>query len=400
MKLEIEYPVILQAVPPRSTLSKTVIVKDVAVADIPEYSASEAPVALRRRRVDPNTHKPWVQDYLHANEGLFIAARKPTIEAGKVPYEFGYEKTQVISPIFHNDMHGEVQEKIGGLKRLHKSNYHKHIFNQDVLDAYVERWERRYRGEPLMTVRTKLPMLGEIKLSNIEEGGVERARSVINKKIANLILVDGRFYIKQPEPVYLANASVHVRDPFVSTQARISEEEMLGAEKIDLSTAYFAADDLEGAIAYAAEMWRIRKGDDNDYDAALSGDAYEVVDPSALRFDGERVSALRAAEAVRRNFMSSIVPSAIGSATYVLERVAANFENTSLEALVNYKHLEAALKTAVDGGNTDDLCARIRDCISGTEGDRFVKGAEAAMLEVALGRWERREARRNYGLMF
>lgn len=400
MKLEIEYPVILQAVPPRSTLSKTVFLKDVVVVDIPEYSASEAPVVLRQKMLDPNTHKHWVKDYLHVNEGLFSLTRKPTIEAGKVPYEFGYEKNQVISPIFHNDLHAEAQEKIGGLKRLHKSNYHKHIFNQDVFDAYVERWERRYHGEPPMTVRTKLPMLGEIKLSNVEEGGIERARSAINKKIADIILIDGRFYLKQTEPVYLANASVNVRDPFVSKQTMISEAEMLGAEKIDLSTAYFAADDLDGATAYAAEMWRIRKGDDNDYDAALSGEAYEVVDPSALRFDGERVSALRAAEAVRRNFMGSILPSAIGSSNYVLQVVADNFENTSLEALVNYKHLEAALKAAVAGGSTDDLCARIRECISGAEGDRFVNGAEAAMLEVAIGRWEHREARRNFGLMF
>lgn len=405
MKLEIEYPVILEAVPPRSTLRKTVIVKDVVVADIPEYSTSEAPVALRRKRLT-TAGKPWVQNYLHVDDGLFTEVVRPTISEGRVPYEFGYEKTQVISPIFHNDLHGEVQEKIAGLKRLHKSNYPKHLFNQDVLDAFVERWERRYAGEPILTVRTKLPLLGEIKLSDIEEGGVERARSEIGKKIANVILIDGRFHFKQPEPVYLANASVSVRDPFVSLQASISEEEMLGAEKIDLSEAYFAADDLEGAIAYAAEMWRIRKGDDYDYDAALSGDAYEVVDPSALRFNGERISVLRAAETIRRNFISSIVPSAIGTsygggAYYVIEKVTENFQNTGLEAIVNYKHLEAELKAATGGkDNTDDLCARIKDCISGPESERFVKGLEATMLDVALGRWEQREARRNFGLMF
>jgi hypothetical protein len=399
MKLEIEFPVILQAVPPRSALSKTVIVKDVVVADIPEYSASEAPVALRRKRVTSD-QKPWVQDYVHSNNGLFVAGVRPRIKEGRVSYEFGYHKAQVSSPIFHNEMHAEVQEKIVELKRLHKSSYYKHIFNQDVYDAYVERWERRYHGEPLMTVTTKLPMLDEIKLSNIEDGAIEAAQSAINKRIANIILVDGRFYIKQPEPVYVANASLDVRDPFVSTLAGISEDEMLVAEKIDLSTAYFAADDLEGAISYAAEMWRIRKGDDNDYDAALSGDAYEVVDPAALGFDGERVSVLRAAEAVRRNFMDSIVPSGIGNSSYVLQKVTANFENTSLESLVNYKHLEAALKSAVDGGSTDDLCARIKDCVAGTEGHRFVRGDEVTMLEVALGRWDRREARRNFGLMF
>lgn len=401
MKLEIEYPVILEAVPPRSSLPRTVIVKDVAVADIPEYSASDAPVALRRKRVDPNTHKPWVQNYLHANGGLFSAARQPTIEAGRVRYEFGYEKTQVISPIFHNAMHAEVQEKVSGIKKLHKSNAYKHLYNDDVYQAYVERWERRFRDGPVTTVTTKIPLLNEIKLSKIEEDGVERARREINKRIEAVILIDGRFYVRQPEPVYLANASVNVRDPFVSAHASISEEEILGAEKIDLSMAYFAADDLDGAIAYAAEMWRIRKGDDNDYDAALSGEAYEVVDPSALRFNGERVSVLRAAEAVRRNFISSIVPSAAGSSTYVLGKVTENFQNTSLEALVNYKHLEAELKAATGGkGNTDDLCARIKDCLSGSESGRFVKGLEAAMLGVALGRWERREARRNYGLMF
>ncbi|MDW9481243.1 hypothetical protein GOB57_21600 [Sinorhizobium meliloti] len=400
MKLEIEYPVILEAVPPRSSLPKTVIVKDVVLAEIPEYSASDAPVALRRKRVDPNTHKPWVQNHLHANDGLFVAAKQPTIEAGRVRYEFGYEKTQVISPLFHNEVHKAVQEKVSGIKRLHKSSAYKHLYNDDVYKAFVERWERQYRDGPVTTVTTKIPLLGEIKLSSIEEGGVEQARREITKRVEDVILVDGRFHIRQPEPVYLANAGVNVRKPFVSPQAGITEEEILGAEKIDLSMAYFAADDLDGAIAYAAEMWRIRKGDDNDYDAALSGEAYEVVDPSALRFNGERLSVLRAAEAVRRNFMSSIVPSAIGSSNYVLEKVTANFENTSLETIVNYKHLEAALKASADGANTDDVCARVRDCLSGSESERFAAGTEAAMLEVALGRWERREARRNFGLFF
>ncbi|MNL90102.1 hypothetical protein D3C87_2208920 [compost metagenome] len=59
------------------------------------------------------------------------------------------------------------------------------------------------------------------------------------------------------------------------------------------------------------------------------------------------------------------------------------------------------MKVATGGtDNTDALCDRIKDCLSGAESARFVKGMEATMLDVALGRWERREARRNYGLMF
>jgi hypothetical protein len=400
MKLEIEYPVVLQAVPPRSTLSKTVFLKDVVVVDIPEYSASEATLALRQKRTDPNTNEHWMRNFLHINGGLFCGAKAPTIKAGKVPYEFGYERNQIISPIFHNDLHADAQEKIGSLKRLHKSNCYKHVFNQDVIDAYVERWDRRYRGVALALVKAKLPFLADIKLSKVEDDGVERARNAISKRVADIVIIDGRFHIKQSEPVYLANASENVHDPFVAARTMISEEEMLGEDTIDLSTAYFSADDLEGATAYAAEMWRIRKGDDVDYDAPLSGNAYEVVDPSALKFDGERVSALRAAECVRRNFMSSILPPAKGTANHVLQIVSDNFDKTSLETLVNYKNLVASLNTAVAGGSTDDLCVRIRECISGEDGNRFVKGEEAEMLEVALARWERREARRNFGLMF
>jgi hypothetical protein len=394
MRLEIEYPVILQAIPPRSTLSKTVIVKDVLVADIQEYSASEAPVALLRKGVNPDTNMHWVQEYLHPGEGLFVAGKPPKIEDGRVRYAFGYEKTQVVSPIFHSEMHAKVQKTIKDIYCEHKSNAYKHVYNDDVYKAYIERWERFRSGEQ----SSKIPLFSEIKLSNLEEGGVERARDEINRKVADVILVDGRFYLRQPEPTYLANASVNARDPLVLPQSKLSEMEMLEVEKVDLSMAYFAADDLDGALAYAAEMWRIRKCDDIDYNASLSGDAFEVVDPSALKFDGERVSVLRSAKAIMRNFMSSIAPPAVGSASHIMQALTTNFENTGLEALVNYKHLEVALKSQET--STDDVCALIRDCISGSEGDRFAKGFEASMLEMALKRWERREVRKSFGLMF
>jgi hypothetical protein len=395
MKLEIEYPMILKAVPPRASILKDVIVKDVVTADIPEYSSSEAPLAVRVTGVN-SEREPVTVEYRSVGGALYKNAFQPTIDGGRVRYEFGYKETQCMSPLFHNALHYEAQTMVDHVARVHKSAAAKHLFPEDLAAAYRD---RLYTSSRLMR-QVSLPMFDEVKFSRIDDGAVEKARAAILGRIEDVVIVDGQFMLRNPEPVYLADASSNRKEPLVLVKYRVDEEGLKEAEKVGLFQAYFAADDLEGALAYAAEMWRIRKQDDQDYQARLIGNPIEVFDSGSLRFDGDRVSVVRAAEAVRRNFMETLLPAANGGASYVKETVTKNFENTSLEAIVNYKHLEAAIKCTDGSVTTDDLCARIKDCLSGSESERFAKGSDAAMLEVAVGRWERREARRNFGLIF
>lgn len=401
MKLEIEYPLILKAVPPRASTRKDVIVKDVVTVDVPEYSASEAPVAVRVSGRDPQTKEPTTQDYFSVGGGIYVNAHQPRIEDGRVRYEFGYKETQLISPLFHNELHAEAQDVVKHVVDVHKSTAPKYIFPEDLAKAHKDNKDRAYaRNREKPPVEVSLPLFNDLKFPQIDDAEVDRARAAIMRRVNDVVVVDGKFKLRRPEPVYLADASKDRQEPLVFFRIGISEHDLMEAEKVGLDQAYFAADDLEGALAYAAEMWRIRKGDDQDYEARLIGKPIEVLDPAALQFDGDRISVFRAAEVVRRNFMETLLPQANGGTYYVKETVTRNFENTSLEAIVNYKHLETALKCTDGSITTDDLCARIRDCLSGSESERFAKGMEASMLEVAVGRWERREARRNFGLIF
>ncbi|MCS4089044.1 hypothetical protein [Rhizobium sp. BK176] len=401
MKLEIEYPMVMKAVPPRSSILKDVIVKDVVTVDIPELSASEVPVALRVSGVNTQTQTPYHVPYYSVRGGLYVTAKQPEIEEGRVRYDFGYKETERFSPVFHNDMHCEAQTVVDRVVGTHKSGAAKFIFPEGLARAHQDNKDRGYaRNRDKPPVQVALPNFKDLKFPRVDDTEVEHARAAIMRRIDDLVIVDGKFMLRRPEPVYFADASRDRREPGVFVMLKVTEEELRDAEHVQLDRAYFAADDLEGALAYAAEMWRIRKQDDQDYDARLFGNQIEVLDPSALRFDGDRISVVRAAEAIRRNFMETLLPQANGGPSYVKEMVTRNFENTSLEAIVNYKHLEAALKCTDGSITTDDLCARIRDCLSGSESERFAKDMEASMLEVAVGRWERREARRNFGLIF
>jgi hypothetical protein len=303
--------------------------------------------------------------------------------------------------LFHNELHCEAQTVVEHVTQVHKSAASKYIFPEDLAKAYKDNKDRAYarnREKPPVTV--SLPLFKAVKFPLIDDGEVERARAAIMRKIDDVVIVDGKFMVRRPEPVYLADAGRDRTEPLVFVKYGVTEQDLREAEKVGLDQAYFAADDLEGALAYAAEMWRIKKGDDKDYEARLIGNPIEVFDAAAVQFDGDRISVTRAAEVVRRNFMETLLPAGSGGHYYVKETVTRNFENTSLEAIVNYKHLEAALKSTDGSITTDDLCARIRDCLAGSESERFAKGIEAAMLDVAVGRWERREARRNFGLIF
>ncbi|MBY3155567.1 hypothetical protein HFO56_24890 [Rhizobium laguerreae] len=397
MKLEVEFPLILRAVPPRASIIKDVVVKDVVTVEIPEFSASEALLAMRVTGVDSSTQKPFNVRYHSVGDGMYVNAVQPEIEAGRVRYEFGYKETQRFAPLFHNDLHCEAQTVVDNVARTHKSAAAKHIFPEVLAKAHQDNKDKA-RGKP--PVQVSLPMFKDLKFPRIDDQDVDRARAAIMCRIDDLVIVDGKFMLRRPEPVYLADASTDRREPAVFVKFNVTVAELRGAEKIRLDQAYFAADDLEGVLAYAAEMWRIKKQDDQDYEARLVGNPIEVLDPAGLRFDGDRISVIRAAEAIRRNFMETILPQANGGPSYLREAVARNFENTSLEAIVNYKHLEAALKPSDGSTTTDELCGRIRDCMSGSEAERFANGLEASMLEVAIGRWERREARRNFGLIF
>jgi hypothetical protein len=400
MKLEIEYPMILKAVPPRSSTIKDVIVRDVVTVDIPEFSASQVPVAMRVTGVD-SQKKPFSVAYRSVGGSMYGHAVQPDVDGGRVAYEFGYKETQRFSPLFHNELHCEAQTVVEHVAQVHKSAASKYIFPEDLAKAYKDSKDRAYaRDREKPPVKVSLPLFKVVKFPRIDEGEVERARAAIMRKIDDVIIVDGKFMMRWPEPVYLADAGRDRKEPLVFIKYGVKEQDLKEAEKVGLDQAYFAADDLEGALAYAAEMWRIKKQDDQDYEARLIGNPIEVIDPASLRFDGDRISVVRAAEVVRRNFMETLLPPGNGGTYYVKETMTRNFENTSLDAIVNYKHLEAAMKCTDGSITTDDLCARIRDCLSGSESERFARGMEAAMLVVAVGRWERREARRNFGLIF
>lgn len=199
MKLEIEYPMILDAVPPRSVNTRTCIVMDVTTIDIPEYSERDAPIAIQTRSTKADAGM-MVRRYRSANGDLFLEATAPQLTAGRCTYELSFDDETKHSPIFH----GELQPKVVKLIRnkcFYVSAAKSVLYPEEVIKTFSSH-RNSYEGD--ITPALTLPLLDEVRFAKIDESQISSAREAFRERLSGVILIDGTFHIRQPEPVYVA----------------------------------------------------------------------------------------------------------------------------------------------------------------------------------------------------
>ena len=389
MKLLIEYPLVLEkAVPARSQVPRKVIVKDVCILDVPEYGLSDAPVAMRRPM--PGN---MVVNYRAIGGDLFLRKAQPTIENGTVRYDFGFGRGGRRSSIFHQDVHDGTVESASMVCRNGKSHTRANIYPDEVWASYE--WANapiRYAPETHPAVN--LAMLDAMKFVSFDEEAVERSRLAFAASASHVVIVDGRFMRKSPEPVYVAKSDAYEDQPTVSLADDLDIATLHKAEDVHPCRAYFPVDDLEGAREYAAEMWRLRVGDDEDHVVEMEGSAIEVLDGNLVTFDGEGMAAAMTARMMCEGFLRSLAGSSHWS------EIGRHLDQVSVEGFAAYKRLSTSIAEYEHGNGGDSICAAARECLASGDTARFAPDKLLPLLELGIGRWEKREMRREFGMIF
>lgn len=398
MRLVVDYPIVLRnAVPPRSTVAKTVIVRDSVVIDVPEYSASEAPIVMRQIiREEGQPDKAW--NYRAINGELYTTATQPTIVAGLVEYAFGFNNTEIMSPALHLDTHNRAIEAVAKICRDGKSFAKANLYPEDIFLNYERssafRLSSQSRAQP-----ARLPMLDTVNFVRFDRGDVEKARAEFLESARRVAIVDGRFVIRKSEPMYFADADPELDHPTVTVVRNDNWREKMEEGDLKPWQGYFAADDFDGAMEYAAEMWRRRIGDDNDYEAVCTESRIEVLDDSYVRFDGEARAAFVAGNAIVGNFVKSLQA---GSRYASQDQLTRNLGEIEVETFSAFKRLTTAMKSFDDGATeqAEEIVSAARECLSSIDGQRFLSQTDFPLIDLALGRCEKRNLKREFGLNF
>jgi len=380
MKLEIEYPLAFKAIPPRGQYPRTFFAMDRVQVDIPEYAGTDMPVALEVGVTDDAGGR-WRTRYRSLDGNLYVAAKQPLIEGGLCRYRFSASESAVFSPVFQNHHHAAAVNALSTIVRKHT-----YVQAKDLLyppEVYRSHYSR---GEAV-----ELPMLGAMRFTEAEEGAVERARADFARRVSDVVSVDGKFSIRRSEPFYLARADGQDGPSVTVVTDHLPHDFEEHPEYMVPAVACFPIDEPDRAMDYAAEMWRVVNGLDDDPAVAPARSQVKLVDPSCLRFDGDRYSVIKAGARMQRQFVMGQSRSA---------DVAGFLRETGIETLVAYKNLEAALEGGFGDADADAVASAAKDCLAVEQADRFLRDDPAALVEMALGRWERREARQSLGLFF
>lgn len=397
MKVEVEYPIVLNAIPKRSTQHKLVVVKDVCVIDIPQYSLAEAHVVMKEHI--ERSGKNVTRVYRAVGDELYSASAPPAITDGRVRYQFGHRDNGERSLIFHSNSHAAAVDAVNQRCKKLKSAARTGVYPEGLYHSFG--WATSFRTGAEPPPPPELPMLSDGTVTGFDHEEVDKARERFLADCAGVIMVGDMFMLRRPEPVYVVDSEycedaprVHLRDDI--DPRTFSQDD--DAEEPSLSRMLFSVDDLDAARDFASEMWRLRTG--NEVDAVVDGNRLEIVDGSFLKFDGEAASAANIARIMEDRFVESIGLLSIGRGWHSRTSSVAKLRSVELDSFAAFQDLSKALAEYEAGADGDVVCDAVRQALSTSGASRFLRESDMPMAELALGRWEKRHVRRDLGLFF
>ncbi len=385
MKLEVQYPVLLKAVPPRSANVKTIVAMDSCAVDIPEYSGAELPVVIREivRRQDGTT---GIKNFRAMGTHLYVLATQPVIENGRVEYGFAHDDRAVWSSVFHDNTHREAVSVTTQICKRGITAVKTELYPDNIFTSYNLMLTRSPITEKVAPV--SIPSIHDLGTAeDIVEGAREGRRKFLDH-MKKVILVDGKFMIRRQEPILKVDAE---RLKITPVYNQDMSPDNLREEGISIHTAYFAVDDEKAANDFISETWRHRQDGDETGGVERKGNSFEVLDPSVLTFDGAATSAWIAAETMIESFTKTM-------ATGFHYTARRKLDELGLDCFIAYKRLADAASAFEGGEDADELCEAARRCLSNAEEWRFYSEGSRPFVELALERWENRPVDPGFGL--
>lgn len=397
MKLEIEYPIVLEAIPKRSTQRKLVVVRDVHVVDIPEYSQADMPISFREQLKGDAKGRAVV--FRAMGSTLYTAMTPPVVEDGRVRYVFGHRDLGHKSPLFHDEAHARAVNAVNDRCRKLKSAARTGVYPEGLVRSYA--WTSAFRMNGPKPDPVELPLVSDGTVTGFDDAELDLARERMARLCDRLVLMDGRFMMARTEPVYMVDNEDRENEPVVKFVRDIDPRKFSDdddAQEPTFNRMLFRLDELELAIEYASELWRLRTGE--SVSPTIEGNAVELIDASYLSFDGDAAAVANTARIMHDRYVQSMSLSGVGAGWHSRRNIGRRLSDLEPDSFAAFQSLSRALGEYEDGADGEELHGAVRRALDSSGGRRFLHDSEAQFADLFIGRWERRHARREFGFVF
>jgi hypothetical protein len=372
MKLDADFPLILEAVARGERKRKTIVARGTVTVDLPEYTEGEAPVALTVEDRTSSMRFRIVEGACYRRADAF----KP--EGGRMRFRFKYAST-----VDCLDLYRGVQERlIGAISHARAGGPVGSRLAPAALVDFVQR--RTYHRDDFV----EFDPVGEV-VPDHDAAEVARQEEAFRRHLENFILVDGVAHVRTFEPFYVVRVGSAESGPAVFAHSQLQVYEVGERFASREGSACFRADELNEAIACAVDLkQRQLAGRPGETQPEVRG-RIVVHDGTGLAFDAAAASLLMTAIDVKSGFLAAAEPSE--DKPDAVATVSALLDGMSLEGFAAYRGLTDAIASGAPD-RVAEAITRFVDAglaLSDPEGTWNAKGTDM-IARYAVERWHNR----------
>jgi len=383
MQIKIEYPIITTGKPARSSRRKTVVLKDVAVVDIPGYSRQGSRVAM----VADGRLGLHGTEYFGFDGSLYTRTGYVLGDADHIRYRFGTAER-------HGPLVGHLNRdllKIGqDLRRAHSKAIASVLYPSQLADYFARVLHPSQPTHAEIAAGADLPSIDLAEVSELDESDIARQRDRFLEHAARHVLMDGELLERTPDPVYVVKIGYDDGPAAVEVVIRKEGEPLHLTREHANAVAYFAADRYADAMAYAARIKAAQGG--GNCEVTPPETRITVRDGGFVSFDDERESMLRIADNMAHSYLTETFGYHVSQSESIkVERVRSGLQDSPFEALVAWKRLTEAM----GADDQEALPEAVRGCLEAgrrpAARNLFTPfGQPEAVILTALEKWENR----------
>lgn len=339
MQITFNLPVLVYGMPGRTTNRRAVVGYVPVVHDIPVLTDHDAPVALAFTDADHNGFE--TREELRAVDGILIRAiaTLPSDTVSVTLDQHGHNKDGIFADqlaFIASEGKERTREIVKGSGATHA------ILAPPAFADFVFNWGQSYEFTPL----------ADMALKEGYEDQLNKQVDAFRSKIANLVIVSGRFLLPEPEPVFML--SDRHGDVWVSL-LRGDQATSYGIAKgtgYDLGAlGYFRMDQEAEMLAEATALAQGTR-------VSTSVKQVEVYDPSILVANVEAMTLAELAAAFVQRFLTQILDDEC-SYEEKLTRLGKALTAVPVEQFATYQQLVRGIDRFKAEGDASELEAAV-----------------------------------------
>ncbi|MCZ7862496.1 hypothetical protein O9X98_14070 [Agrobacterium salinitolerans] len=391
MILEIEFPITTTGRPLKTSKSKTVVFRDVARVDIPDYGPSAKRPAMLVDGPPGFQRTP----YYGIDGRLYCETAQKIGSDQRSPLVISLRPSD---NVLTHHLESELLELGKKLRNHHSTAVATALFPNELANYFADGLQTTRAAARADLVPVILPTFEQLSVRDLDMAEVERQRAAFAAHLSEFVIVGGELMRSAPEPVYAVSIGYPAyegKGPHLGSEGSSAKVELIlpprdkQLHKMQQHVnvvAFFSADRYADAVAYANE---IKPHQGPGPRGALEAERLiHVKDETYVRFDDEKASLLMVAENMARSFLNETFGY---QNSHTTEKIRSVFDTAPLEAIVAWKELTSAIRLE----DMERLPGAIQNCLDLQErsgSDYFARFVmPPAVVETALAKWDNRE---------